>query len=482
MRLLFDIFYNWRFGALFERIMLIYGLFVMGSYIILSIISFIAVIRYVKRNRFTDYKALLTSPFAPGVSILAPAYNEQESIVENIRSLLSIHYSTFDVIVVNDGSTDQTLAKCIAGFDLVQVPYVIDSKIETKHVRGVYRSRNKAFSNLLVVDKENGGKADALNTGINLSERPYITCIDVDCVLHQDAILKLMKPFADQSIEKVIATGGVVRIANSCIIKNGTVEQVRIPKNLVARFQSLEYIRAFLLGRMAWSYLDGLILISGALGVFNKEIAIAAGGYNHDTVGEDMELVVRMRRYMHEQNLRYKVAFVPDPLCWTEVPETWEAIHKQRNRWTRGTIETMVAHRNMLFNPSYGLVGMVSYPYWLFFEWLAPLFEFTGIILTFFFTLFGLITVKFFLLMLLFVYSFSILFSAQAILVEEITYNQYKRKRDILALLFTSFLELFIFHPRLLLASVHGNIDYLKGNKNWDKLVRKGFSSQPTTT
>ncbi len=457
--------------------MLIYGVFVMVSYMALSIISFISVRRYVRKNRFTEYSALLTSPFAPGVSILAPAYNEEESIVENIRSLLSIHYSKFDVIVVNDGSKDNTLQKCIEAFSMEEVPYAIDEKIETKPVRGVYRSKNKAFSNLLVVDKENGGKADALNTAINVSEQPYITCIDVDCVLHQDALLKLMKPFADQSVEKVIATGGVVRIANSCIIKNGTVEQVRVPKNLVARFQTLEYIRAFLLGRMAWGHLDGLILISGALGVFDKEIAVACGGYNHDTVGEDMELVVRMRRYMHEQNLRYRVSFVPDPLCWTEVPESWDTLHKQRNRWTRGTIETMVSHRNMLFNPSYGLIGMISYPYWLFFEWFAPLFEFFGVVITVLLTMFGLITIKFFVLMLVFVYSFSILFSAQAVLVEEITYNQYKRKRDILALLFTSFLELFIFHPRLLVASIDGNLDYLKGKKSWDKFVRKGFGN-----
>src|SRR5205085_11873437 len=219
--------------------------------------------------------------------------------------------------------------------------------------------------------------ADALNAGINVSKYALFAAIDVDCILEYESLLKMVKPFMEQpEKEKVIAVGGVVRIVNSCEVREGKIIRVNLPKEIIQRVQLWEYIRAFLLGRMAWSRLNGLILISGAFGAFDREIVIKAGGYDHKTVGEDMELVVRMRRYMEEQGVPYKVAYIPDPLCWTEAPATFEILGRQRNRWTRGTIETLKAHRKMFFNPNYGVLGMISYPYWLFFEFLAPLIEF----------------------------------------------------------------------------------------------------------
>ncbi|MCB0483767.1 MAG: glycosyltransferase family 2 protein, partial [Flavobacteriales bacterium] len=294
----------------------------MVTYILLSFISFVSVRKYLQKNSFVDYRDILNTDFAPTVSVLAPAYNESATIIENIRSLLSLHYSNYEVIVVNDGSKDDTLQRVIDEYNMVPVHYAWQEQIKTKAVRAVYKSTNPSFSNLLLVDKENGGKSDALNVGMNIATADYITCIDVDCVLEQDAVLKLMKPFLDEYDREVVATGGVIRIANSCKIEDGRLLEVKVPENYVARSQALEYIRAFLLGRMAWSLLDGLILISGALGVFNRKIAIEAGGYDHNTVGEDMELVVRMRRHMVHEKRPYTVAFIPDPLCWTECPET----------------------------------------------------------------------------------------------------------------------------------------------------------------
>lgn len=456
---------------------LLYAIFVMVSYLTLAGISIGAARIYLRKSSYVEYKNILNSEEAPSVSLIAPAYNEGMSIVENIRSLLSIHYVNFEVIIVNDGSKDDTLTKCIDAYDLERVSFFYNPRLATKRVRGVYKSRNPAMKHLVVVDKENGGKADALNTGINISKNDYIVCIDVDCVLEQDAILKMMKPFVDQTDKMVIATGGVIRIANSCKIENGKLVEVNVPKKWLPRVQVLEYIRAFLLGRLAWSMMDGLLLISGALGVFHKELVIEAGGYNHNTVGEDMELIVRMRKMMQKSNRPYTVAFIPDPLCWTESPENLNILYRQRNRWTRGTIETLLLHKDLAFNPRYKVVGLVSYPYWLLFEWFAPLLETAGLIFTIIAVMFGIVNWSFFLLMIGMVYVFSVFFSLLALFVEEITYHQYKSQADILRLLLIGVVEPLIFHPIVTYSAVRGNIDFLKGTSSWGEMTRTGFST-----
>ena len=246
------------------------------------------------------------------------------------------------------------------------------------------------------------------------TKNSVICCIDVDCILENDAMLKLIKPFLNNG-NKVIASGGVIRVANSCVIEDGRIIEVKLPDSFVARVQVLEYFRAFLMGRMAWSRVDGLLLISGAFGMFDKQIVIEAGGYDTNTVGEDMELLVRMRRMMQERNVPYTVGFVPDPLCWTEVPQTWKVLQRQRNRWTRGTAETLWIHKKMMFNPKYRILGMLSTPFWFFFEWLAPLIEFTGILFFIILFILGQVSWQVFLSFFLAVYSFAILFSVTAL-------------------------------------------------------------------
>ena len=358
---------------------LVYGILICLGYLFSAIFSIFEIRDYKRSNNYKDEIALLQASELPPVSILAPAYNEGLNIVENVRSLLTINYPSFEIVIINDGSKDDTMQRLIEEYDLEKQDYLFHYFIKTKTIRGVYKSKNTAFKNLLVIDKENGGKADALNTGINVCSHDIICCIDVDCILEYDAMLKLIKPFLNDR-KKVIASGGVIRVANSCVIEDGRIIEVRLPEKFVARVQVIEYFRAFLMGRMAWSRIDGLLLISGAFGMFDKQIAIEAGGYNHNTVGEDMELLVRMRRMMREKNIPYKVGFVPDPLCWTEVPQSWEILKRQRNRWTRGTAETLLLHKKMIFNPKYGVLGVLSTPFWLFFEWMAPLIEFSGTI------------------------------------------------------------------------------------------------------
>jgi cellulose synthase/poly-beta-1,6-N-acetylglucosamine synthase-like glycosyltransferase len=462
----------------FQWGILIYSAAMLLFYLGIAVLSIGETRKYLRKSSFTDYNRLAVSRHAPSLSILAPAYNEGATIIENVKSLLSIYYNHFEVIVINDGSKDDSLQKLITAYELEKISFPVHSHIPTRSVRGIYKSRNPVYKKLIVVDKENGGKADALNVGVNVASHDYIVCIDVDCILEQDAMLKLVKPFLESGDKRVIATGGVVRIANSCVVEDGKIVEVHLPRQLLPRMQTLEYIRAFLLGRMAWSRLNGLLLISGAFGAFDREIVIKVGGYDHGTVGEDMELVVRMRRYMEENRLPYDVAYIPDPLCWTEAPASFKILGRQRNRWTRGTIETLKMHRKMFFNPRYRILGMLSYPYWFFFEFLAPLIEFCGFIALLIFIVLGQVDWNFFFPLLVFVFAFGGVYSIFGILMEVLTYNQYKKRSDIVRLIIAALIEPLFFHPFVVWSAVRGNIDHFRKRKGWGEMTRQGFASR----
>ncbi len=443
------------------------------SYLVLAIISFVAIKNYMKRRSLSDFHALIGSNLAPSVSLIAPAYNEGPTIIENIRSMLSLEYNNYNVIVVNDGSKDDTLQKVIKAFDLVKVPFFIQKNLSSKRVFGVYKSTNKAYKKLVFVDKENGGKSDALNAGINVSNSRFVACIDVDCILENDSLQRMVKPFMEDS--SVIASGGVVRVANSCEVKHGRLIKVKLSSNRLARFQVIEYMRAFLLGRMAWSKLNGLLLISGAFGMFDRKLIVEAGGYSTNTVGEDMELVVRLRSLMTRKKRNFKVHMIPDPLCWTEVPADNKTLGKQRNRWARGTIDTLIRHSNMLFNPKHGIGGVLSFPFWMMFEWFAPILEIIGLVYFMVQIALGNIEWIHFGMLLFMFYNFAFLFSCFSLYAEEISFNKYYRIKDLFKLLGTALLEPISYHPRVTFWSVKGNIDHLKGVKAWGEMKREGF-------
>ncbi|PHS54312.1 MAG: glycosyl transferase family 2 [Lutibacter sp.] len=465
---------------IFHYLFFIYTFAAISSYIILAIVSLVETKEYKKKNKFVNYKEILSSSISPSISIIAPAYNESLNIVENVRSLLSNHYANYDVIIVNDGSADDSLKKLIEVYNLEKVNFLINEQVKTKPLRdGIYKSTNPAFEKLIVVDKENGGKADALNMGLNISKSQYVACIDVDCLLLEDALQKMIKPFLELTEVKVIATGGVIRIANACTIKDGKLIDVDMPKSLLERAQILEYIRSFLLGRMAWSRLNGLLVISGAFGMFDKKIAIAIGGYDTNTVGEDMEIIVRMRRYMEEEKRKYRVAYIPDPLCWTEAPDNHKIFISQRNRWTRGTIEVLRIHRKIGFNPKYRYLGLVSFPFWFIFERMAPIIETVGLIYFCILIVLSALRWDYALAFFLLAYLFTVVFSLVAIISEENTYHQYKKKGTGFKLIITSFFEPFIFHPLVLYAAIRGNLDYyFNKNKKWGEMKRKGLTKK----
>lgn len=463
---------------LLTNLFLVYTLVLMGIYTVSALLSYRAIRLHVAETSFVDYRQILTSPLSPKISIIAPAYNEALNIVDNAKSLLSLEYPDFEVVIVNDGSEDATLQRLIDAYKLRKTARLVLPQVNCEEILGVYQSTDRAVSNLTVVDKRNGGKSDALNAGINVCSGELFACIDVDCVLERDAMLRLIKPFLEETDRKVIATGGVIRLANDCVIQDGHLTTVNVPRSLIARAQVLEYMRAFLLSRVAWAKLNGLLLISGALGLFDKQTVIEAGGYSHKTVGEDedMELIIRMRRLMEERKQPYAVRYIPDPLCWTEGPSDWTILGRQRNRWTRGLIDSLKFHRRLLFNPRYGFMGLVSYPYWLVCEWLAPVVEVLGLVCCTIFWALGLLNAAIFWLLLTTVYSYAVCLSCIAIWVDQKMYLPYRSKRDLGRLLINAVIEPFFYHPFTVYSSIRGNIDYLRGKKGWGSMTRLGLS------
>jgi len=464
----------------FEYLITTITVIIIVGYIALAIYSAIELRAYLRRNSFVDYNAILEGDLAPPISILAPAFNEGKTVNENVRALLSLYYNDFEVIVINDGSTDNTLEKLIQEYDLEISNYFMDYKIPTQDIRGIYRSRNQSFSKLIVIDKNNGGKADSLNAGINVARGKLFVAIDVDSIIESDALLKMVKPFLEETDRKVIATGGVIRVVNDCVVEGGQIAQINLPRKFLPRVQILEYTRSFLMGRMAWAKLDGLLLISGALGLFDRQLVIDCGGYYSKTVGEDMEITVRMRRYMVEHDLPYKVAYIPDPLCWTEVPEDLTILGRQRNRWTRGMIDSLNIHKKIFFNPKYGRFGVLGYPYWFFFEWFVHIIEFLGILYFITVILFSSPNWQFFGVVFGFIYTFAVAQSVWSILFEELTYHKYDKRRDVIKLVLVALIEPILYHPLILFWAIRGNIDYLSGNKSWGVMVRRGFGVMRT--
>lgn len=471
---------NYDFLSDFVRIYNIFiALFSMSYiffYIFLALLSYWAIIQHLKYQKYLEEEVLLRSNHILGVSIVAPAYNEGLNIVYNVKSLLSLTYPKYEVIIINDGSTDDTLDKLIDEFDLVKFDFYYQEKIPTQAVRGHYKSKNPVYSKLLVVDKVNGkSKADASNAGINSSQYPLFLCTDVDCILKKDTILKLAKPFMERKT-RVIATGAGIRISNSCQVKEGFLLKVHYPKEWYPRFQELEYVRSFLFGRMAWSQINGLLLVSGGLGMFDKEIVIKAGGYWHRSLGEDMELITRMRRYMHDTNQKFLIKYIPESLCWTEVPSTQKVFIRQRVRWARGLVQTLYLHRNMFLNSKYGKTGFLVLPYFFSFEFLVPIIEFLGVITLVISYFFGHIDFEYLLIITTMIYLFYLSITIISILIDEILYKSYANYKELIILAGMATIEPIVYHPITVYASLKGYWNFFrKKEQNWGEMVRKGF-------
>lgn len=406
------------------------------------------------------------------ISLLVPAYNEESTIVENVRSMLALHYPNFEVIIINDGSSDNTLKEVIEAYGLEPIIRPHETEVMHKPIRGIYGSPH--YKNLVVVDKANGGKADALNAGINLSRLPLFCAVDADSILEADALLRAVQPFADDP-DRVVAVGGTIRIANGCSVRAGRVVSVGMPTNLVALFQIVEYLRAFLMARLAWSKLDALMLISGAFGIFKRGTAIAVGGYSRDTVGEDMEIIVKLHRYMRERGEDYEVKFVPDPVCWTEAPESLAVLGRQRRRWQQGSLETFFKHKAMLFNRRYGIAGMLGFPHVLLVDVLGPPMEVLGYILIPFFWSLGAFDLDFLLAYVAFGFVFGVTISVGSLILEEMELKRFPSPGHLAVLTGVAVLENFGYRQINNIWRLMGYWQYLRGKTEWGKMTRSGF-------
>lgn len=445
-------------------------------YFTITGLSFRNIFKIYRRSKYSSYNTLSGSELVPSVSLLVPAYNEELTIIENVYCLMTLNYPTYEVIVINDGSSDHTLSVLIKEFKLVKmVNPEIRGTIDTNNVRGIYH--NPDYPQLFIIDKENGGKADSLNAGINFSHYPLISSIDADSLLEKDALIRMARMYMENP-EEMVAIGGDVRIANGCLIENGAVQKVSLPRKIWPMFQSIEYLKAFLGGRIGWSHINGLVIVSGAFGLFRKDYVIAVGGYRGGYPGEDMNIIIKLHRYMLSHKLPYKVAFCPEAVCWTQAPDSYKIISNQRMRWGRGNLKNMIENRGMLFNPKYKVMGMITMPYNVLFETLNPYFRITGLLALLGYTLLDMthwrILLTFFLLNFLSGY----LLSVGAIILEEIAFRRFKKLSDLCKMLLFSALKFVGYHQLGVIWRVQGHIQYLRKNNSWGAMTRQSWKEE----
>jgi len=446
-----------------------------AGYLALNFLSLFSLKKGQEEKLFEDLPQAF-SGLEPGISILVPAYNEEATITASIRSMFQLTYPEFEIIVINDGSKDATLEVLKQEFVLQPFPDAKRDGLATRPIRAVYRSL--AHPNLRVIDKDNGGKADSLNAGINAARYALFCGVDADSMLSRDSLQRVAKPFLTEP--DTVASGGTVRVANGCEVTDGFLTKVGLPSNFWALFQVVEYLRAFLFGRLGWSQINAMLIISGAFGLFKTEVVIAVGGYRTNTIGEDMELVVRMHRLLREQGKPYRITFVPEPVCWTEAPEDKVTLRNQRIRWQRGLSESLCSNWGLMFSRNGGMPGWVAFPFMIFFEWLGPVIELAGYLFMLYAYLFGLISWQAFLVFLFMAIGLGILLSASGLLLEEISFHMYPKFRQLLLLALVVVLENLGYRQLNSYWRLVGLYRWARQHESgWGEMKRKGVGIQP---
>jgi cellulose synthase/poly-beta-1,6-N-acetylglucosamine synthase-like glycosyltransferase len=460
---------------MFNVVIVSYFLVGNGVYTALVLLSLYTVWIHNRRLTFQGMDEIRESAVTPPVTIVMPAWNEHAIISQSVESALRIDYPNHEVIVVDDGSTDETLQNLIHHFALVKMDLIYRPRLKTKSIRGFYV--NPELPNLIVISKDNGGKPDALNVGINFCRTPYFCTVDSDSLLESDALLRLMRPII-RSPMNTVASGGIVRIMNGCETRRGNVVKVNLPERRLERFQVVEYLRSFLFGRTGWDVLGGTLIVSGALAVFHRESVMDAGGFQHDTVTEDMDLIVQLHAWAVKKKRKIKMVFTSDPVCWTECPSTLSMLARQRRRWQLGLCQTLWKHSEMLFNRKYGAVGMLSYPFHLYVEALGAAVEFLGYFMVPLAIFFDMVPATLYLLFFLVSLAYGGLLSVAAVLLEELTYRRYPRFRDLAILLYYAFLENIGYRQLVLYYRFQGVIRFLTGFGGWEKVTHVGGATQ----
>ncbi len=492
----------------FDAIIFLYfGIYCIVNLVLLAI-SFLSVKKDLERSQLEVGEAIDRSQrdaFSPLLSLIVPAYNEEVTIVQSVTSLLRLDYPAYEVIMVNDGSKDKTVEVLKGAFKLVRNDVDYQPLLGAQPVRGFYRSTvtlPKQVVRLVLVDKENGGKADAINAGINASQGAYVATMDADSLMIKDALHAIVQPILDDP-NRVLAVGGSIALSNGCKVEDGKIIEVNLPKTWIARFQVVEYMRSFIQSRVALGQLNSVLILSGVFAVFQRQALIAIGGFltkhmrskvgieycgeGSETVCEDMEVVVRLHRYVQDHGLEARICFIPLPTSWTEAPEIYLSLGKQRNRWYRGLLEVLVLHRKMIGNPKYGRVGVFSLPYQVLFEALAPLLEASGYLLLPVSYLVGILSLDALLAFTFFALMFNFFLSVGSVLVAILRVRLHNRTRDVtmfdyrgfytlLVLTTAGFLSNLGYRQFLVYWQLRGLKDFLAGKKSWDKFARAGFS------
>jgi cellulose synthase/poly-beta-1,6-N-acetylglucosamine synthase-like glycosyltransferase len=448
------------------------------AYLILLLLAIYSSARYQRHLSSFRVERIKRSPLAPPISLLVPAHNEEKSIVESVESLLLLDYAELEVIVVNDGSDDGTLEVLKSHFQLLETDVLYIPEVASKPVRGVYMSQTEP--RLLVVDKEAGGsKADAVNAALNAASSPYVCVVDADSILEKDALLRVMAPvLADPA--RVVAAGGIVRVLNGSQVEGGRMKEVRLPRRPLEVIQVVEYLRAFLVGREGWAYFNMLTIISGAFGIFRRDLVRRVGGYRQNAIGEDIDLVMRFHRHLRESGSDYEINFVPDPVCWTEVPADVRSLAQQRARWQKGLLGVLWPNRDMLFRPRYGRLGCIALPYLWVFELLAPVIELLGYTTIILAAALGVLSREFFVQFLIFGYAFATMISIGSVLLEEITFRRYNDWKDMARLLTYCLFEHFPYRQLHMIWRLQGMWQFLRGDTKWGTLQRAGFQGAGT--
>ncbi|WP_082592658.1 MULTISPECIES: glycosyltransferase family 2 protein [unclassified Phycicoccus] len=452
---------------------LIYFTVINLSYLALIVLAFVD-FRAQHRRREAIVETF-GGALTPGVSLVVPAYNEEAGIVTAVQALLSLRYPRHEVVAVDDGSTDATFERLRDAFDLVPIPREIPQDVPTRaRVIDVHVPRD-GRTRLIVVRKENSGRSEAINVGVNAATEPLVTMVDADSILEPDALLRVTQPFVDDP-NRMVAAGGAIRPVNGSRVVSGRIVKVQMPTSWLARIQVVEYLRAFLLGRTGWARFGALILISGAFGIFRRDVIVEVGGLDPDSIGEDFELVLRIHRRLRDEDRDYRVAFVPEPVLWTEVPSTTSVLRSQRRRWHRGLWETLWAYRGMLFRRRYGRVGFVALPYFWIFELFAPLLEMFGIIIVPLALALGVVNVPYGILFLVLAYGLAVLVTLSAMAAEEWAFHRHERWRDLGLSLAASVLENFGYRQLTVWWRLEGWWASLRRKKQvWGVMTRTGF-------
>lgn len=452
-----------------QWVFLAYFVGINAGYLLQNIVAAHGIRRYLQTAEQYEAENVFSALDIP-ISVVVPAYNESASIIQSVRALLQLEYPQYELIVVNDGSSDDTLQKLIDAFDMREFPEAYRARVECAPVQRVYRSTR--IGNLRVVDKENGGsKADASNAGINMCRYPLVCVVDADSVLQPDSLRRVVRPFLEDP--STVAVGGTVRISNGCTIKQGFLQKVGLPNNFLALVQVVEYLRAFLFGRMGWSPINGLLIISGAFGLFHKETLVEAGGYNPKAVGEDMELVLRLHRLMKAKQRPYRITFVPDPVCWTDAPANLRDLKSQRVRWQHGLGQALMLNKSLITNPRGGAVTWVAIPFYMVFELFGPIIEVAGYIFIIVCAIMGWLAWPEALIFLGLAIGLGVLLSTSAIMLEELSFHMYPRFKQLALLYLIAIVENFGFRQLTAIWRFQGLIRWIRGGEHkWETLTR----------